>query len=73
MAIRPFDLIHRSLKKEVVVNMKNGATFSGRIMSYDENLNLHLSAAKEKVENGREFKSLVLKGGNIVSISPVLE
>jgi small nuclear ribonucleoprotein (snRNP)-like protein len=73
MAIRPFDLIHRSLRKEVVVTMKNGATFSGKVMSYDENLNLFLSGAKETVENGREFKSIVLKGGNIVSISPVLD
>jgi small nuclear ribonucleoprotein (snRNP)-like protein len=71
MAIRPFDLIHKSLKKEVVVIMKNGAIFTGKVMSYDENLNLYLSGAKETLENGREFKSIVLKGGNIVTISPV--
>ncbi len=71
MAIRPFDLLHRSLNKEVVVSMKNGSTFSGVVVSYDENLNLYLSNAKELDDEGREFKSLVLKGGNIVSLSPV--
>jgi small nuclear ribonucleoprotein (snRNP)-like protein len=71
MAIRPFDLIHRSLRKEIEVSMKNGSTFSGIIESYDENLNLFLTNVKEKGEGGRDFKTLVLKGGNIVSISPV--
>jgi small nuclear ribonucleoprotein (snRNP)-like protein len=71
MAIRPFDLIHRSLKKEVLVLMKDGRNFSGKVSSYDENLNLCLSEAKEIGDGGREFKSIVLKGGNIVSISPV--
>lgn len=71
MAIRPFDLIHQSLKKNVLVTMKNGSTFSGKVMSYDENLNLYLSSAKEEGENGREFKSLILKGGNVVYINPV--
>jgi small nuclear ribonucleoprotein (snRNP)-like protein len=71
MAIRPFDLIHRSLKKEIEVTMKNGSIFSGTIESYDENLNLFLTEAKEKGEEGRDFKTLVLKGGNIVSISPI--
>lgn len=71
MAIRPFDLIHKSLRKPVVVTMKNGSIFTGKIVSYDENLNLYLSGAREDEEGGRDFKSLVLKGGNIVSISPV--
>jgi small nuclear ribonucleoprotein (snRNP)-like protein len=71
MAIRPFDLVHRSLKKEVVVTMKNGSHFSGRMVSYDENLNLFLEGVKELSGDGREFKGVVLKGGNIVSISPV--
>ncbi len=71
MAIRPFDLIHKSLKKPVVVTMKNGSIFTGKVASYDENLNLYLSDAQEAGEGGREFKSLVLKGGNIVTISPV--
>ena len=71
MAIRPFDLIHKSLKKPVVVTMKNGSVFSGKVVSYDENLNLYLSGVKEASDGGRDFKSIVLKGGNIVSISPV--
>jgi small nuclear ribonucleoprotein (snRNP)-like protein len=70
MAIRPFDLIHRSLQKKVEVTMKNGRSFSGTILSYDESLNLFLSNAKELEEEGRSFKNLILKGGNIVSISP---
>lgn len=71
MAVRPFDLIHRCLKKEVVVMMKNGSSFFGKMASYDESLNLFLVDAKELSGEGRAFKSLVLKGGNIVSISPV--
>lgn len=71
MAIRPFDLLHKSLGKPVVVTMKNGSIFTGKVTSYDENLNLYLSGAKEDGDHGRDFKSLVLKGGNIVSISPV--
>jgi small nuclear ribonucleoprotein (snRNP)-like protein len=51
--------------------MKNGSIFSGIVLSYDENLNLYLSNAKEGGENGREFKFLILKGGNVVSINPV--
>ncbi|RMF91747.1 MAG: small nuclear ribonucleoprotein [Methanobacteriota archaeon] len=71
MALRPFDLIHKSLNRVVTVKMKNGASFTGRMLSYDENLNLFLEDARELEVGGREFKSLVLKGGNIVCISPV--
>ncbi len=71
MAIRPFDLLHKSLRKPVIVTMKNGSIFTGTVASYDENLNLYLSGAQEDGEEGREFKSIVLKGGNIVTISPV--
>lgn len=69
MATRPFDLIHQSLKKQVLVAMKNGNSFSGTMMSYDENLNLYLTGAKS-IENDTEYKHLVLKGGNIISVIP---
>jgi small nuclear ribonucleoprotein (snRNP)-like protein len=71
MAIRPFDLVHKLLKKDVTITMKNGSTFTGKVQSYDENLNLYLSEAKEIMDGGREFKKLVIKGGNIVFISPI--
>ncbi len=69
MALRPFDLIHKSINKEVTVSMKDGSVYVGRLISYDENLNLFLKGVKD---NGleREFASIVLKGGNIVSVSP---
>lgn len=72
MALRPFDLIHRSLKKRVLVSMKNGKSYRGKISSYDENLNLFLTEAEEISEKGenRKFPSIVLKGGNIVFITP---
>ena len=71
MAVKPFDLVHKCLQKEVLVTMKGGSAFSGTMESYDENLNLFLSDAKELKEQIRGFKHLVIKGGNVISISPV--
>jgi len=70
MAIRPFELLRRSLGREVQVEMKDGRCFTGVVESYDDSLNLWLTKARE-LSTGREFKEVVLKGGNIASLSLV--
>jgi len=66
-ATKPFDLIHASLGKELLVATKGGRSYAGKLESYDAEANLFLKNAKETA-TGREFGRIVIKGGNILSI-----
>jgi len=73
MAERPLDVIHKSLDKEVLVILKRGAEFRGRLIGYDIHLNVVLADA-QLIEDGEPKKSygkIVIRGDNVLAISPV--
>ncbi|MEO2152332.1 MAG: LSM domain-containing protein, partial [Thermococcus sp.] len=45
MAERPLDVIHRSLDKDVLVLLKRGGEFRGKLIGYDIHLNVVLADA----------------------------
>lgn len=55
----------------VLVKLKGGREVRGRLKSYDQHLNLVLEEAEEvKESNVRKLGTIVIRGDNVVLISP---
>ena len=73
MAEIPLDVIHRSLDKDVLVLLKRGSEFRGKLIGYDIHLNVVLADAA-LIQEGEEVKrygKIVIRGDNVLAISPV--
>ena len=69
---RPFDLLSSSIGKDVLVELKGGLSFRGKLKAFDVHMNIVLEGA-EKLENGEtknKYGTLILRGDNILFISP---
>lgn len=72
MPTRPLDILNRSLKSPVIVRLKGGREFRGRLDGYDIHMNLVLVDAEE-IQNGvvvRKVGSVLVRGDTVVFISP---
>ncbi|RZN45768.1 hypothetical protein EF808_06335 [archaeon] len=66
---KPFDLIHKNLDNDVEVYLRDGRMIRGRMVGYDKDLNIALAdATSQKGETTRDYKRLVLRRNNILSI-----
>jgi small nuclear ribonucleoprotein len=69
---RPFDVLNGSLNNTVIIGLKGGVEFHGRMVAYDVHMNIVLENAKQFV-GGEEKKGLgtvLLRGDSVVFISP---
>ena len=74
MAERPLDIIHKSVDNNVLVELKGGREFRGKLKGYDIHMNLVLENAEE-LKDGQLIRNLgyaVVRGDNVVLISPDL-
>ncbi len=72
MAERPLDVLNRSLGVQVLVGLKGGKEFRGKLAGFDMHVNLVLEEAEE-IQGGesvRRFGTLVIRGDSVVYISP---
>ena len=69
MAQRPLDILNESLNGSVIVKLKDGRAFRGELQGYDIHMNLVLDNAEE-ISDGRKFGTVVVRGDNVVYISP---
>ena len=73
MAIeRPFDLLNNSMHKAVLVRLKGTRHLRGKLMAFDQHMNLVIEDTEEL--EGDEMKSkigtVIVRGDNILYISP---
>jgi len=71
--MKPLEVIHSSLEKRVLVELKGGREYRGILEGYDHpHLNLILRNAEEIVngEKTRELERVSVRGDNIVYIWP---
>ena len=72
MGNRPLDILNDSLNTPVVVRLKGAREFRGELQGYDVHMNLVLNKAEE-VKDGesvRKMSSVVIRGDNVVYVSP---
>tara|TARA_Y100000310_G_scaffold337733_1_gene425557 strand:- start:4751 stop:4975 length:225 start_codon:yes stop_codon:yes gene_type:complete len=71
-ASRPLDALNAARDKSVIVELKNGKQFIGKLKAFDIHINVVLNEAEER-ENGdvkRKLGVVFLRGDAIILISP---
>ncbi len=70
---RPFDLLNSVIGKKVIIRLKSSMSIRGTVKSFDAHMNVVLENAEE-LEDGElkaKLGTLLLRGGNIIFVSPV--
>ncbi|MGC8669533.1 MAG: LSM domain-containing protein [Candidatus Micrarchaeia archaeon] len=70
---RPFDLLNKILGQQALVRLKNNVSIRGKITSFDAHMNIVIEDAEELEDGGLKAKlgTILLRGGNILFVSPV--
>ena len=70
---RPFDLLNKVLGQQVLIRLKNGTDIRGKVVSFDAHMNMVIEGAEELEDGNMRAKlgTILLRGGNILFISPV--
>lgn len=71
--MRPIEQLEASRHRPVLVELRGGRRFRGRLESFDQHLNLVLASAEELVEGGGATARpglTLLRGDSVVFISP---
>jgi small nuclear ribonucleoprotein len=71
---RPFDLLNKAIGQQILVRLKNNTEIRGRVTSFDVHMNIVLENAEELEDGNLKAKlgTILLRGGNILFISPVM-
>ncbi len=69
---RPMDTLKNSLEKNVMIDVRGSRSYSGILQGYDVYMNLVLKNVSETIngENKGVFEKMLLRGDNIIFISP---
>jgi small nuclear ribonucleoprotein len=67
----PLQALEKALNRRVALTLKDHRTLEGTLTGFDEHMNLVISEAEERSPTGsRKVGTVVLRGNNVVSISP---
>jgi len=69
---RPLDALNQARNKSVLVDLKNGTRFVGKLKAFDIHINVVLEEAEEH-QNGevkRKLGTVFIRGDTITIISP---
>ena len=70
-APRPLDTLNRARDKRVLVELKNGKQYTGKLKSFDIHINVVLEEVEERIDGEvkRKLNSAFLRGDTITIIS----
>ena len=69
--VLPINVLEKSLNKRISLLLKDNRVLEGRLVGYDEHMNLVLEDTEEYCgDTARRLGLVVLRGNNVVSISP---
>jgi small nuclear ribonucleoprotein len=65
-------VFRESLNKIVLIQLKGGRMLRGKLSSFDQHMNLALEEAEDvsDSENSKKLGTLIVRGDNIVLLSP---
>ncbi|MHA1804392.1 MAG: LSM domain-containing protein [Promethearchaeota archaeon] len=76
---RPIDYLKDSMNKIILIKVKRNRLFKGKLLSFDDHLNLYLEGASQifeyQDEDGsireehEELGSIVIRGDNVIFVS----
>jgi len=68
---RPLDALNKARNKRVIVELKNGRTYLGKLVSFDIHINTVLEEAEEHVDGvmKRKLGNIFIRGDTITIIS----
>lgn len=65
----PLDLLEKQLNTRLIVMLKDGRTMEGKLVGFDQYMNLVLEETEEKAhDQGRKLGTVVLRGNNVLSM-----
>jgi small nuclear ribonucleoprotein len=66
------EILEQNLSKIVLVRLKGGKSLRGRLKGFDQHLNLVLEETEDTtvVENQKKLGLIIVRGDNVVLISP---
>lgn len=69
--VLPTKVLENALNREILLVLKDNRVLEGKLVGYDEYMNLVLEDTEEtKEEQVRRLGTVVLRGNNVVTISP---
>ncbi len=69
--VMPLNVLERSMNKRVSLVLKDSRILEGKLVGYDDYMNMVLEETEENDEgNVRRLGTVVLRGNNVVSIAP---
>ncbi len=70
---KPMDLLNNAREKPVLIRLRGNRRMRGTLKAYDVHLNLMLENAEELNEDGAaKLGDIILRGDNIIMVSPVI-
>lgn len=67
---RPLDIINQSKGKMIIVEMKNGKAYKGKLAAWDAHPNIVLVEAVDLNEN-KQYPWIFLRGDNVSIVKPL--
>jgi len=68
----PLQILEKTVSKKLSILLKDGRMLEGKLLGYDDYMNLVLEETEESCEDQvRRLGTVILRGNNIVSIAPV--
>lgn len=71
--VMPLALLEKTIDKRVSLLLKDSRVLEGKLVGYDEYMNMVLEETTERTAANEERRlgTVVLRGNNVVSISPL--
>jgi len=65
-------ILEESLEKFVLVRLRGGKKLRGKLKGFDQHLNLVLEETEDitNVEKGKKIGTIILRGDNVIIVSP---